>query len=286
MPKKRNSVVISIRLDDQSLQAVDLLVESGLETNRSRAVSHLVSKGIQASEDLLRKAQVLADHVAQLRNEMLEAITHNNLEKVTELLRKDSSLVNASNSKGETAVLIATYLRANDIKELLINHGAELNIFEAAAVGNTKRVRELLERSPELISAYGPDGFQPLSMAVHFGNTETVKLLLDLGANVNGRSKDGSLNNMAIHAAIMGNYEHIIMMLIQYGADVHAICEGSLRSGYTVLHVAAYFGHDSLVKLFLNQGVDPTARNDDGYTAYQVAVNKGHLLTAALLETK
>ncbi|WP_282942466.1 ankyrin repeat domain-containing protein [Paenibacillus sp. RC67] len=284
MPKKKNSVVISIRLDDQSLQAVDLLVESGLETNRSRAVSHLVTKGIQASEDLLRKAQVLADHVYQLRNEMLEAITHNNLEKVTELIHKDSSLVNASNSKGETAVLIATYLRANDIKELLINHGAELNIFEAAAVDNTMRVRNLLEQSPELISAYGPDGFNPLSMASHFGNMETVKLLLDLGANVNSRSKDGSLNNMAIHAAIMGNYEHIIQMLIQYGADIHAKCEGSLRLGYTVLHVAAYFGRDSLVKLFLEHGVDPALTNADGETPYEVAVNKGHLLTAALLK--
>ncbi|MBE1445228.1 ankyrin repeat domain-containing protein [Paenibacillus sp. OAS669] len=283
MPKKKNSVVLSIRLDEQAIQAVDLLVESGLETNRSRAVSHLVSKGIQASEELLKKAQVLADHVHQLRNEMLEAVTHNNLKKVTELIGKDSSLVNASNSKGETAVLIATYMRANDIKELLINHGAELNIFEAAAVGNTTRVKKLLQQAPELISAYGPDGFQPLSMAAHFGNTETVKLLLDLGADVNARSKDGSLNNMAIHAAIMGNYEHIIQMLIQYGADVHAKCEGSLRSGYTVLHVAAYFGRDSLVKLFLEYGVDPTVKNEDGETAHQIAVHKGHLLTAALL---
>ncbi len=55
MPPKKQSVVISIRLDDLSLKAVDLLVEAGLETNRSRAVSHLINVGSNRRKELLSK---------------------------------------------------------------------------------------------------------------------------------------------------------------------------------------------------------------------------------------
>jgi ankyrin repeat protein len=284
MSKKKQSVVISIRLDENTLKAVDLLVESGLESNRSRAVSHFVNVGIQSSGELLKKAGLLADNVAQLRNEMIEAIKVNNLEKVTELISKDSELVNASNSKGETAILMAAYYRTNKIKELLINNGAELNIFEASAIGNTTRVKELLNHSPELIQSFSADGFTLLGLASHFGNEGTVKLLLEYGADVNARSKDGNLNNMALHAAIAGNYEHIVMTLIRSGADINARCEGKWRPGFTPLHVAGYFGRESMIKVLLNHDADRTIVNDNGETAYALAIIKGHQESADLLK--
>lgn len=284
MSKKKQSVVISIRLDDAALKAVDLLVSSGLETNRSRAVSHFVNAGIKSSEQLLKKAQVIADDVYQLRNEMIEAVKINNIEKVMELIHTDSDLVNASNSKGETAVLMAAYYRSNEIKELLLSNGAELNIYEAAAVGNTTRVKELLERSPELSATWSADGFTPLGLAAHFGNEETLKLLLAHGADVNARSKEGNLNNMAIHAAIAGNFEHIVKMLIEHGADVNARCEGVWREGFNALHVAAFFGRESIIKLLLQHSADKTAKTVSGETPYDLAIIRGHQESAALLK--
>ncbi|MDB4866948.1 MAG: hypothetical protein JWR03_1281, partial [Cohnella sp.] len=174
MPKKKQSVVISIRLDEASLEAVDLLVESGLESNRSRAVSHFVNAGIQSLDELLHKARRVADELHHLRNEMIEAVKGNNIEKVTELINRDSALVNASNSKGETAVLMAAYYRANQIRELLLSKGAELSIFEASAIGSTSRVQELLLASPELVHRYSADGYTPLGLASHFGNEQTA----------------------------------------------------------------------------------------------------------------
>ncbi|RCW51774.1 ankyrin repeat protein [Paenibacillus prosopidis] len=284
MSKKKQSVVISIRLDDAALKAVDLLVSSGLETNRSRAVSHFVNAGILSSEQLLKKAQVIADDVHQLRNEMVEAVKINNIEKVMELIHTDADLVNASNSKGETAVLMAAYYRSNEIKELLLSNGAELNIYEAAAVGNTARVKELLELSPEWRAAWSADGFTPLGLAAHFGNEETVKLLLAYGADINARSKDGNLNNMAIHAAIAGNFEHIVKMLIDHGADVNARCEGAWREGFNALHVAAFFGRESIIKLLLQHSADKTAKTFSGETPYDLAITRGHPESAALLK--
>ncbi|WP_409342584.1 ankyrin repeat domain-containing protein [Paenibacillus sp. MBLB4367] len=284
MQNKKQSVVISIRLDEISLRAVDLLIESGLESNRSRAVSHFISAGIKSSEDLLVKAQRLADNVHQLKNEMIEAVKINDLEKVAELINKDAMLVNASNYKGETAVLMSAYYRTNEIKELLISNGAELSIFEAAAVGNIAQLKKLLEKSPELLHSYSIDGFTLLGLASHFGNEETVIFLLDRGAEVNARSKDENLNNMAIHAAIAGNHEHIVRTLIASGADINAKCEGKWRLGYTPLHVAGYLGRDSIIKLLLENNADKTTLNDSGETAYTVAILNRHLESAELLK--
>ncbi|MGO4695505.1 ankyrin repeat domain-containing protein [Paenibacillus sp. 2TAB26] len=284
MPKKKQSVVISIRLDEISLRAVDLLVDSGLESNRSRAVSHFVNVGIQSSEELLKKAQLLADNVHQLKNEMIEAVKISNLQKVVELIYKDSTLVNANNDKGETAILMSAYYRANEIKELLINNGAVLNIFEASAIGNTTRLNELLSSSPDLVHSYSADGFTPLGLASHFGNEETVKFLLDHGADVNARSKDTNLNNMAIHAAIAGNHEHVVRTLISYGADINARCEGKWRLGFTPLHVAAFFCNESIIKLLLQYDADTTAINDNGETAFALAILNEHRESAKLLK--
>jgi ankyrin repeat protein len=284
MSNKKQSVVISIRLDDISLKAVDLLVDSGLESNRSRAVTHLINMGIQASEELLQKAKSLADNVQQLRNEMIDAVKLNNLDKVAELINKDSSLVNASNNNGETAVLMAAYYRSKEIKELLLNNGAELTVFEAAAVGNTKRIKDLLAESPKWLSSYSGDGFTPLGLAAHFGNEETVKFLLDQGADINARSKDGNLNNMAIHAAIAGNFEHIVKLLLEHGADVNVKCEGIWRLGYTPLHVAGHFGRETIITMLLLAGADQSAVNDAGVTPYELARSKGHQASAALLQ--
>ncbi|MCQ6561854.1 ankyrin repeat domain-containing protein [Paenibacillus mendelii] len=285
MVVKKQSVVISIRLDKASLKAVDLLVESGLETNRSKAVTHFINVGVQSSEELLRKAQELADNVHQLKRDMVEAVKANDLDKVTSLSTySDMALVNASTGNGETAVLMSAYYRANEIRKLLIDNGAQLSIFEAAAVGNTNRVKELLEKAPELHMNYSVDGFTPLGLAAHFGNEDTVRLLLEYGANVDARSKDGNLNHMAIHAAIAGNYEHVVKTLLESGADANVRCEGKWRPGYTPLHVAGHFGREAIIPVLLQHGANKSDVSDNGDTPYAVAMQQDHPEAAALLE--
>ncbi|UVI30522.1 ankyrin repeat domain-containing protein [Paenibacillus spongiae] len=284
MAVKRQSAVISILLDKASLKAVDLLVESGLETNRSKAVTHFINVGVQSSEELLRRAQELADNVHQLRRDMVEAVRAEDLDKITSLVSSDMALVNARAGNGETAVLMSAYYRANEIRKLLIDNGAELSIFEAAAVGNTNRVKELLERSPGLHLNYSVDGFTPLGLASYFGHEDTVRLLLDYGADVNARSKDGNFNYMAIHSAIASNYEHVVRTLLESGADINARCEGKWRPGYTPLHVAGHFGREAILTLLLQHGANKSDVTDYGATPHAVAVMQDHPEAAALLE--
>ena len=57
----------------------------------------------------------------------------------------------------------------------------ELDVFEAAAVGRTDRLRELLDQDPALANGWADDGFQPLGLASFFGHVEAARLLVERG---------------------------------------------------------------------------------------------------------
>jgi ankyrin repeat protein len=270
-------------LDKLTLQAVDLMIESGLSQSRSDAASRLIGIGVQHSGELLTRARELAEQVRQLKDDMVQAVKSKDLQKVKQLLTDDATLVNAQNSSGETAVLMAAYYRANDIKQLLIERGAELDVFEACAVGDVLRVRRIVDAEPQTVSKYNYEGYTPLGLASHFGNIEIVRFLLRSGADVGQLSKDGKLNNTALHAAIAGNHQDVAELLLANGANANSVCYGSLRSGFTALHVAGYFGRLSIIKLLLEHGADPTVLNAAGQTAEECARNRGHLEAAEML---
>src|SRR4051794_16109852 len=97
--------VVSVRLDDTSIQTIDLLVQSGLAQSRSEGASLLIVLGIKSADDLLEQAKILAINVQRIKNDMIDAVKKRNVDKVRDLLNKDESLVNAQNELGETAVL-------------------------------------------------------------------------------------------------------------------------------------------------------------------------------------
>ena len=49
---------------------------------------------------------------------------------------------------------------------------AQVGIFAAAAKGQTAELQSLIEKDPELVNAYSPDGFTPLGLAAFFGHAE------------------------------------------------------------------------------------------------------------------
>ena len=67
----------------------------------------------------------------------------------------------------------------------LLARDPELNVFEAAALGRTDRLLELLEEDGSRVNAFGDDGFHPLGLACFFGHVDAARLLLDHGADVN-----------------------------------------------------------------------------------------------------
>jgi hypothetical protein len=109
--------------------------------------------------------------------------------------------------------------------EELLAVDPELDVFEAAAVGRTDRVRELLDQDPSLANAWGEDGFQPLGLASFFGHVEAARLLVERGAEVNSASRN-EMKVMPLHSAAAADdpqvrYE-IAKLLLEAGGDPNA----------------------------------------------------------------
>jgi uncharacterized protein len=101
----------------------------------------------------------------------------------------------------------------------------ELDVFEAAAVGRTERLRELLDGDPSIVNAWAEDGFQPLGLASFFGHLQAATLLVQRGAEVNSASRN-DFEVMPLHsAAATGDSEvryELAKLLLEHGADPNA----------------------------------------------------------------
>ena len=62
----------------------------------------------------------------------------------------------------------ARYQRRHAIVDLLRRQAGDLDIFEAAALGDTNRLRSLLRDHPDLVCTYSADGFTALHFASFF----------------------------------------------------------------------------------------------------------------------
>ncbi len=118
--------------------------------------------------------------------------------------------------------------------------------------------------------------------AASFGQTRTVKMLLDMGAKVDATDKGGGTALLAAAcecAAIdMPDTLESMQLLLSAGANV----ESRTKAGDTPLMAAAGWGRADNVKLLLNHGAKIDARDNHGDTALTLAAGIGY---GAPLET-
>lgn len=167
---------------------------------------------------------------------------------------------------GPSQILKALYHGQKDVVNELLASGIELNVYEAAATGQTERLRELASADPSLVNSHAPDGFTPLGLAIFFGHPETVDALLDAGADVNLASRESMKVSPLASASAAGQLD-IARVLIARGANVNA----RAASDFTPLHESAASGRMEFAKLLLENGADVNARTSDGKTPLDYA---------------
>jgi ankyrin repeat protein len=123
----------------------------------------------------------------------------------------------------------------------------ELDVFEAAAVGDVERLRVLLDADPALVSAWSVDGFTPLHYAAFFGTSETVRLLAERGADLEAPARNEEIAGRArpLHSAVAAGRRETVEVLLAAGADPRAQRPG----GGTPLEEAELTGRAELAEL-------------------------------------
>jgi ankyrin repeat protein len=205
--------------------------------------------------------------------QLVEAIKAGDDDRVRMLLARDETLVNAKHGD-LPVVMLAAYYGQRDVAQTLIDHGADVDVFAAAAVNKADRLALLL-RDPDAINRHSHDGWTPLALAAHFGARASAKLLLAAGADLSVRSKNPT-GNTPLHAAVAGKRHELVELLVEAGADVNA----QDADGWTPLNLAAHEGIPETVSLLLANRADPTIPANNGQTPVQTAEREGK--TAAL----
>lgn len=161
----------------------------------------------QADEDELKRA-----------NELVLA-SHGNLARVQELVRTRPEMVNrpgvGENFGGETPLAAAAHTHNRAIAELLLASGATHDIYSAAFMGETERVRAALDADPEAAKKPGIHDIPILSFAT---TPEIAELLIEHGADVNGMSRP-PFQTTPLHGAARRGYAGVLDALLEHGAD-------------------------------------------------------------------
>ena len=202
-----------------------------------------------------------------MSQEFLDAATCGDVSKVRAMLQSDPSLARARDENGVSVIMKSTYYGKKAVVAALLDTGIELDVFEAAATGQTERASSLIGKDPSLLNAYSSDGFTPLGFAVFFGQSELVKALLKAGADVNAASRE-SMKVTPLASAAAAKQTDIARLLIEHGANVNA----RAASGHIPLHEASANGNVELVKLLIEKGADVNAKTDDGKTPLDFAI--------------
>jgi RNA polymerase sigma factor (sigma-70 family) len=291
LPEKQRAVLVLHYMSGHSLSELSAFlnvpvgtVKKRLHDGREKLREILTD---EVTEGLRRRRPSRDASFAEGVVEILHAARAGDAERVKSLLLRNPRLRHGRDFMGNTALILAANNGHQELAALLREAGAPVDHHEAAAIGDTDHVRSILDHRPELLDSFSTEGFTALGLAAHFGHLDTMRLLLDRGADRSVVSRH-PIGATPLIAALFGRRVEAARILIEHGADVTTRRGGKgwPRAGWSPLHYAAAYGFVDLMALLLERGASAQALDDAGATPLDVAREAGQEEAAALLAGK
>jgi ankyrin repeat protein len=190
-------------------------------------------------------------------------------------------------------------------------------IRDAIYSNDTERLNKLIDEEKLNINLPDERGNCHLHIAAFKGHDECVQILLANGAGVNARDGFGNVplhfaakykhiktlevlsemqgvdfdainqkGGTALKIAAFEGHDEVVRVLLEKGAKVDIITQGETLYKYQALHLAAKSGHVAIVQVLIDAKADVNARDEFGNTPIIIAAAHNHLNVVNFLLTE
>jgi serine/threonine-protein phosphatase 6 regulatory ankyrin repeat subunit A/serine/threonine-protein phosphatase 6 regulatory ankyrin repeat subunit B len=236
-----------------------IMIERGADVN-ARNKYGVSALTLAASHDWTDTVDLLIAKGADTAEALINSMEDRRGTAARILIEKGAD-VTAKNKDGVSVLRLAISQERTFIAHLLIEKGAHCDdaLIGAITSGNETLANTLIDQGAN-VNAKSKEGVTALTLAVARGLTGTVRLLITKGAHC-----DEALMSAALIGAITSLSENTAEILIEKGADVNS----KNQDGISALMIAASRGLTGTVRLLIAKGADKTAALIDTISSRQ-----------------
>ena len=196
------------------------------------------------------------------------------------LIKKHNVDGQTTNNEGQTALHYSARSGSYELFKLFIDMGTDVNLkmidglnclHIAADSGHLNLCKKLINTHEIDAQTADNEGYTALHYSIKNGSYELINFFMDIGTDINLKTKNG---NNCLHIAADAGHVNLCKILIhEHNFDA----QYADNSGWTALHHSAKNGSYELVRFFTDLGTDINLKTNNGNNCLHIAASFGHL---------